>query len=188
MDESEKDLAQILEICIRLDAQAFSLYSKIGKACTDDGFKSFWKSMADEEKEHVLFWKKAHALAKRNFLPNVFEDSSATLEKLKKLLARACALIKNVKNLSDPSEIITIAYRLEFYMLNPEFATMFHIFKTLDGVQNMEDKYELHVNEFIQGLMKYGEIIPDAELLGDTLQSLWKDNKPRKSSWKFMIA
>jgi hypothetical protein len=36
--------------------------------------------------------------------------------------------------------------------------------------------------------MKYGEIIPDAELLGDTLQSLWKDNKPRKSSWKFMIA
>jgi diguanylate cyclase (GGDEF)-like protein len=62
-------------------------------------------------------------------------------------------------------------------MLNPEFATMFHIFKTLDGLDDMEEKYELHVNEFIEGLMKYGETIPDAELLGDTLQSLWKDNK-----------
>ncbi len=177
MDESDKELAQILEICISLDGQAFSLYSKIEKACTDEAFKSFWKSMAEEEKGHVLFWKKAHGLAKRNLLPNVFEDSSATLEKFKKLLTKSCELIKNVKNLSDPSEVITIAYRLEFYMLNPEFATMFHIFKTLDGVQNMEDKYELHVNEFIQGLMKYGETIPDAELLGDTLQSLWKDNK-----------
>ncbi|MFA6567971.1 MAG: diguanylate cyclase [Victivallales bacterium] len=177
MDEFNEELARILDICIRIDAQAFSLYSKIEKSCTDDVFKSFWKSMAEEEKEHVLFWKKAHQLAEKNLLPNVFEDPSATLKKFEKLLARTCELIKKVKDLSNPSEILTIAYRLEFYMLNPEFATMFHIFKTLDGVENMEERYNQHVNEFIQGLMKYGETIPDAELLGDTLQSLWTDNK-----------
>jgi diguanylate cyclase (GGDEF)-like protein len=177
MAEFNNELAQILEICIRLDAQAFSLYSKIEKSCRDDVFKSFWKSMAEEEKEHVLFWKKAHRLAERNLLPNVFEDPPATLDKFVKILAKTCELIKNVKDLSNPSEILTIAYRLEFYMLNPEFATMFHIFRTLEGIENMEDKYELHVNEFIQGLMKYGDTIPDAELLGDTLQTLWRDNK-----------
>ena len=177
MNESNNELSQILEVCVRLDAQAFSLYSKIEKSCTDEIFKSFWKSMAEEEREHVLFWKKAHRLAERNLLPNVFEDPAATLKRFEKILSKTCELIKNVKDLSNPSEIITIAYRLEFYMLNPEFATMFHIFKTLDGIENMEDKYELHVNEFIQGLMKYGETIPDAELLGDTLQSLWRDNK-----------
>ena len=63
MDESNDKLALILETCIRIDAQAFSLYSKIGKSCTDDVFKAFWKSMAEEEREHVLFWKKAHQLA-----------------------------------------------------------------------------------------------------------------------------
>ncbi len=177
MAEFNKQLSQILEACIRIDAQAFSLYSKIEKSCKDDVFKSFWKSMAEEEKEHVLFWKKAHRLAERNLLPNVFEDPPATLEKFEKILAKTCDLIKNVKDLSNPSEILTIAYRLEFYMLNPEFATMFHIFRTLDGIENMEDKYEVHVNEFIQGLMKYGEKIPDAELLGDSLQTLWRDNK-----------
>jgi diguanylate cyclase (GGDEF)-like protein len=177
MDEYNRKLTQILEICIRLDAQAFTLYSKIEKSCTDDVFKSFWKSMAEEEREHILFWEKAHRLAERDLLPNVFEDLSVTLEKFEKLLAKSCALIKNLKDLSNPSEILTIAYRLEFYMLNPEFATMFHIFRTLEGVENMEDKYDRHVNEFIQGLMKYGEEIPDAELLAETLQSLWIDNK-----------
>jgi diguanylate cyclase (GGDEF)-like protein len=177
MDEINSKLVRILETCIKLDALAFGLYSKIEASCTDDVFKSFWKSMAEEEKEHVQFWKKAHLLAERRLLPNVFEDPSATLEKFEKIYAKSHELIKNVKDLSNPSEVLTIAYRLEFYMLNPEFATMFHFFRTLDGIDNMESKYELHVNEFIQGLMKYGETIPDAELLGDTLQSLWRDNK-----------
>lgn len=177
MDEANKKLVKILDICVRIDAQAFSFYSKIEKSCTDAVFKAFWKSMAEEEKDHVLFWKSAYKLAERNLLPNVFEDLSATHQKFEKILAKSCELIKNVKDLSNPSEILTIAYRLEFYMLNPEFAAMFHIFRTLRGVENMEAKYELHVNEFIQGLLKYGEKIPDAELLGDTLQSLWVDNK-----------
>lgn len=177
MNEINNNLAEILEICIRIDAQAFSLYSKIEKSCTDTVFKSFWKSMASEEKEHVLFWKKSHQLAVRELLPNVFEEPLETLKKFEKLLAKSTELIKGVRDFSNPSETLTIAYRLEFYMLNPEFATMFHIFKTLEGVDNMEDKYDQHVNEFIQGLMKYGESIPDAELLGDTLQTLWRDNK-----------
>lgn len=177
MDEFNNKLTRILDICVRLDAQAFSLYSKIEKSCTDGVFKSFWAAMAAEEKEHVLFWKKAHQLAKRDLLPNVFEDPSATLEKFERLLAKSADLIKNVKDFSNPSETLTIAYRLEFYMLNPEFATMFHMFKTLAGVENMEDRYDQHINEFIQGLMRYGETIPDAELLGDTLQTLWRDNK-----------
>lgn len=177
MNDSNRELTQILETCIRIDAQAFSLYSKIEKSCADSFSKSFWKSLAEEEKGHIRFWKKAHSLAERNLLPNVFEDPEATLKKFEKILAKSIELIKKVKDLSNPTEVITIAYRLEFYMLNPEFATMFHIFKNLDGVENMEEKYETHVNEFIRGLMKYGETIPDAELLGDTLQGLWKDNK-----------
>lgn len=177
MDDSNRELVRILETCIRLDAQAFSFYSKIEKSCPDPVFKSYWKSLAEEEKGHILFWKKAHRLAEKNLLPNVFEYPLATLEKFDKILAKSIDLIKKVKDLSNPSELLTIAYRLEFYMITPEFATMFHIFKNLDGIEDMESKYELHVNEFIEGLMKYGETIPDAELLGDTLQSLWKDNK-----------
>ena len=84
MDDSNRELARILETCIRLDAQAFSFYSKIEKSCTDAVFKSYWKSLAEEEKGHILFCKKAHRLAEKNLLPNVFENPLATQEKFEK--------------------------------------------------------------------------------------------------------
>ncbi|OGV60392.1 MAG: hypothetical protein A2X45_18630 [Lentisphaerae bacterium GWF2_50_93] len=166
-----------MKYCLMLDAEAYRLYNKISSSCADEKLRSFWSMMAEEEKEHVDFWKKAKELAERDLLPDVFEDVSETRKKFEKIHAKVQGMVGNIKDFSNMSEALSLAYRLEFYMLLPEFATMFHIFRTLEGIESMEEKYDQHISEFIAGLMKYGENIPEAEILGETLQNLWADNK-----------
>jgi len=174
---NNKELVEVLKYCLMLDAEAYRLYNKISDSCADEELRSFWSSMAEEEKEHVDFWRKAKELAEKDLLPNIFEDLEGTRNKFEKIHGKVQGLIKNIKDFSNMSEILSLAYRLEFYMLTPEFATMFHIFRTLEGVDSMEEKYNQHISEFTAGLMKYGESIPEAEILGETLQNLWMDNK-----------
>jgi diguanylate cyclase (GGDEF)-like protein len=174
---NNKELVEVLKYCLMLDAEAYRFYNKISASCADDKLRGFWNSMAEEEREHVDFWKKAKELAERDLLPNIFEDLAETKSKFEKVYAKAKGLVNNVKDFSNMPEVLSLAYRLEFYMLTPEFATMFHVFRTLEGVDSMEERYDQHVSEFIAGMLKYGESIPQAEILGETLQNLWMDNK-----------
>ncbi|HBC89771.1 MAG TPA: hypothetical protein DCZ94_22765 [Lentisphaeria bacterium] len=177
MDDNNRLLVEILKNCLKLDSQAYLLYNKIGGCCSDENQRIFWNRLAEDEKDHVEFWSKAQKLAEKELLPNVFEDPAATLQKFEKLLQKVLYLIKGIKDYSNMSETLAIAYRLEFHMLSPEFATMFHIFRNLEGIDNIEDEYDRHIEGFIASLMKFGDKVPEAEMLGETLQTLWTDYK-----------
>jgi diguanylate cyclase (GGDEF)-like protein len=42
---------------------------------------------------------------------------------------------------------------------------------------NPSDKYEGHINKFINALLRYGKNAPDLQLLADVLKRLWNENK-----------
>lgn len=173
---ADDKLTEIISTCILIDQMASDIYSRLSESCQKE-LKAFWFHMAEEEKEHVLFWKELLILAERHVLPDVFPDPDTVLAEVKKVHEKVVLLFESSKKITDTGQAFLVAYRLELYVLHPAFLQLFHFIKVPLSVKNPEDQYETHINEFIEALTRYGEVTPELELLGETLQHLWKENR-----------
>ena len=66
---------------------------------------------------------------------------------------------------------------MEFYLLHPAFKMIFLLLRPLADDESPEDGYESHIFKFIDVLTEHGDVTPELELLGETLQRLWKENR-----------
>jgi diguanylate cyclase (GGDEF)-like protein len=62
-------------------------------------------------------------------------------------------------------------------MLHPAFEVLYHLLRVLVQDPCPEDEYENHIDRFVKALSLYGKVTPALELLGETLQRLWRENK-----------
>jgi diguanylate cyclase (GGDEF)-like protein len=132
----------------------------------------------------VEFWKRLVELAENRMLPQVFDNPDKTKSELEEINNKVNMLWEQFKNRVNISDSFILAYRMEFYLLHPALATLFHYMKGVETKPNPENTYENHIEKFIDTFRQYGEVTPELELLGETLQSLWKKNRElaRKSS------
>jgi diguanylate cyclase (GGDEF)-like protein len=72
-----------------------------------------------------------------------------------------------------------IAYRLESYKLHPAMRTLFQYYRPItDGtVPQGKELNATNIDALIEALHEYGEATPELELVGETLQRLWDQNK-----------
>ena len=177
MDMKNDYISDIIYLCIAINHLASEIYIKLSKADDNRGLKHFWMEMADEEKINAIFWNNVKNFAKEYKLPLVFDDPLSTRNDLKKLLQKIEILLKRWESNQSMENALILAYRLEYYMLDPAFEILYHTLKPLAGEIDIEDTYDRHVNRFIDMFIKYGNVTPELELLGETLQSLWQRNK-----------
>jgi len=155
-------LADIAAHCLSIDA---------------DELKRFWNEMAGEEREHCRFWRRLEPLAQDRLLPQIFDDPEKTRDELADLLKKTADLWEQFQRSPSIASAFTLAFRAEFFMLHRAFADFFHFAKTISEEKNPEDTYEVHINKFIEALGQYGQVTPELELLGETLQRLWHENR-----------
>jgi len=170
-------LKTILLLCKELDVLASKLYTKIAKKQTEDDKLSFWLTMAKEERDHVLFWKKCIDYSNENTIPDIFDDMDQVVEELSISKNKATDLLNSIDINGDSHSYFLIAYWMEFYLLYPSFINIFHYMGILSSDHNPEESYEIHLLEFVDGFSKFGKTTPEMELLGSLLHNLWKRNK-----------
>ena len=133
--------------------------------------------MSKEESEHISFWKRTEIFEAFADMPNLFENPEEVISDLNKALSRSLELLDECEKDCSIKNSFTLAYRMEFYLLHPAFEMLFHLLGPIAGGHNPEDEYESHIQEFIGMFSKYSHVTPELELLGETLQRLWKENK-----------
>ena len=169
---------QIVCLCLEIDKIADKAYSELADISRKKDFKKFWRRMSVEEQIHIDFWERICALpVKPSTLPNIFDDPKLVCDELNRIIPKAKNLLSRCKDVSSVSDAFVLAYRLEFYLLHPAFETLFHVLRHLVGDPCPEDDYEKHINSFVQMLANHGKVSPELELLGETLQRLWKENR-----------
>lgn len=173
----QKTLWGIIDLCIAINQKAFQIYTKLSKAEEIKELKAFWKEMAAEEKIQKGFWDMAKQTAREYRLPHIFEDPAATKDELESLLQKIKVLLKRWEATQSMKNALILAYRLEYYMLHPTFELLYHALKPLAGGIDPADTYDRHIKKFIDMFIRYGDVTPELELLGETLQSLWQRNK-----------
>jgi diguanylate cyclase (GGDEF)-like protein len=178
MSDSEK-LSTILDLCIRIDQTAVDLYTSLSAFAGNDALKGFWDKMAAEGLSHVEYWQKLKTLAAYDELPEAFEDPDQVVSELQERADQIQALQTQWEQDKTVSSAFVIAYRLESYKLHPALRTLFQYFRPITDGKLPEDKEldETNISAFVAALRKYGETTPELELVGDTLQRLWEQNK-----------
>ena len=177
---NDETILTIIELCLAFDEKALEFYRDLSKAHTGHGIQQFWLKMASEENRHLRYWQDLQSLAQKAMLPQVFDQPHAIIEDLKQTYRKMEALADAGSDSPNINLAFLRAYRLEFYLLHPALATLFHYGKTIETAANLdspEDDYQAHISGFIEALNEYGNVTPEMELLGETLQRLWMENR-----------
>lgn len=178
MNDTNKEFLEILKLCLKLDLEVFNFYRKLEVCSSEPELRSLWGKTAGVKNQRVIFWGKALPLAEQNLLPGIFEDSNDIKDKLEKLKLKIGELLTNLCDISNNYEILAIAYKLEFHMMNSPLSTMFNLVRTINGANLADGEYENPMMAFVTGLLKRGDKITHAvDFLGDTFQHLLHDNK-----------
>jgi len=177
MNRQNKALTQIVKLCVILDSKAAEIYSRLATLTKDRELIQFWTGMAREEKEHVRFWKKVLRLAEKEKLPQIFENPEAAQSELETLDKKIDSLLEQCVAFPNDACAFLLAYRLESHLIHFVFEAFFTLMSAISDERNPGDTYEEHIDHLVGMLMKYGADIPEIDILGETLQRLWKKNR-----------
>lgn len=173
----DDNVLDIISLCIAINRRASEIYLMLSKVGDNEELKLFWTEMGREEKKHAAFWDMAKETAEAYGLPHVFDDPQETRNELEQVLQKVTILLKRWESNQIIENALILAYRLEYYMLHPAFELLYHTLKPLVGDLNPGELYDQRINRFIEMFVKHGDVTPELELLGETLQSLWHRNK-----------
>ena len=170
-------ILEIIRLCRKIDETAQEVYAKLSQLSKDKTLAAFWEEMSQEELDHISFWKHTEQIEALSGLPIPFEHPEKIIAELESSFLRARELLYSCDLECSVSEAFTIAYRMEFYLLHPAFEMLFLMLKPSEGMKSPEDAYESHIDAFISMLEKQDDVSPELELLGETLQRLWRENR-----------
>ncbi len=173
---TEDPVLSIVGLCHALDNLAADIYTTIAAACDAEDLRAFWLEMAEEERAHAHLWERVQSAGRRQRLPPIFDDPEAVRASLQRVMARAQTTCEQWASNGTVSHPFVLACRLELSMLHPAFAVLFYFARAMLGT-DFYATYETHIDRFIQALNAHCDITPELELLGETLQRLWNDNR-----------
>jgi diguanylate cyclase (GGDEF)-like protein len=177
-DQMSKDaVLEIVRLCKETDTIAKNVYARLSAICPDPHLGPFWREMSEAEAEHVGFWRRLERIGERSGLPDLFDDPDTVIQELRHAAEKSKQLLAGCEKDYSTASAFVLAYRMEFYLLHPAFELLFHSLGNIVGGPNPETHYHAHINRFIIALTRYGQVTPELELLGETLQRLWRENR-----------
>jgi len=173
----EDRVLEIVRICRETDTIAKNAYARLSAACPDPDLGTFWREMSEAEAMHVGFWSRLERIGERSGLPDLFDDADTVIKDLKHAVEKAEQLLANCEEEYSTAKAFVIAYRMEFYLLHPAFELLFQSMQSVVGGPNPSAQYQAHINRFASALTRHGQTTPELEILGETLQRLWRENR-----------
>jgi len=167
---------RIVGECLRVEEEACLLYRSFISLSNRKWIQQFWDGMSKDEQEHIAFWKSLVELDNQDKLPDILENSEETLGELEEINEKLILFKDRFEQHPSLDTAILLAYRMEFYLLHPVFADFFQFMKPRNLGIDPARKYDEHLRKFVDTVAKFGSRNPELELLGETLQRIWKRN------------
>ena len=174
--ETDKMLG-ILKLCLTLDELSLAFYKRLSETPGDIELAAFWRTLAIHKTRQIRFWKHSVEIACKVRLPKLFHDPDGLLKELRRALAHGRQLTEKCGDEYNVKDCFTASYRLEFCFLHPAIIHLFGYLGDSAGVSDIEEKYDGHLETYVRGLARFGEVTPEMELLGETITNLWSRNR-----------
>ena len=170
-------LRDIFILCCSIELAAEAAYSRIANESKVDEQKAFWLEISQDEKRHAIYWEQLIELEEKGSIQNPFDNPRRILRELSAMKSKIDEMIDSENLNSAFSDLILWAFRVEFYMLHPAFAILYHVLETDTGDISPEEDYQNHIEKFARVVKKLLKDKPELALVGETLSSMWERNR-----------
>jgi len=174
MYDMDKTL-QIINLCRRLDVISSAMYEDFSKRSRILETKTFWSSMAQEEKEHILFWEEMKKKYKNGMFPDMIYDKDRVLKTIREIL-RSSLLLKREASVVSENRFFLYAYRMEMHLMDDVFLKFFNFASTISSKIEHYIDYEEHLDSFFSGMKTLSKGSFETRLIVETVKNLWKRN------------
>jgi hypothetical protein len=176
-------LKSIFILCRSIELAAETAYRRISNEAKVDAQKAFWLEISQDEKRHAIYWEQLIELEKNGSIQNPFDNPKRILSELSAMKSKIDEMIDSENLNSAFSDLILWAFRIEFYMLHPAFAILYHFLRTDTDDISPEEDYQNHIEKFAQVVKKHLKEKPELALVGETLSSMWERNRELASQF-----
>ena len=167
---------RIIEACLEIEKRAAKLYGRIASKLSEEPLHSFWEEMQGEEEQHISYWEGLALLAEKQRFPHFIENPEETFEELRRIPPKVDLLWRRFLDTPSETNSLLLSYRMEFFLLHPVFAMFFLFMESPMAGVNPADDYDKHLHKFANELSRHGDDSPELDLLGETLQEMWRRN------------
>lgn len=168
-------MRKILELCIEMDTLAERAYETMGERCTIPELGRTFMVLASEEGSHLGWWQDLLGAWEQGLLPDVVNDTDELITRLKGLRDELRASIPEGVAALAPDEMLALAARIEFFMIDPVFGELIDLTEPGSSEQRRSE-YAAHLERLIGAIESHYAQNTLATLLAGILKRTWRDN------------
>lgn len=160
---------------VKMDELAERLYADFASACADPALKELFARLSCDEGEHLGWWRGLLADAESRILPEPSQETAPLLERLTAIYDELSALDPADVRAMTPEEMLRLALRLEFNMIDPLFSELIDA-AGLTRAESMKHEYEHHIETVVDAISEHFAEGSLAHMLAQGLSRIWADN------------
>ncbi len=170
-------MIRLIDQCLALDAHAARLYQQLADHADSRELKTFWMSIASQNKSYRHYWERLRGWAEKGMLNNLFDSPQQILDELTALHEKVGDLADHFGQVKQKEKAFTVAFKLEFYLLHPAFEALGQYMATFNETVEADTVYNRFVGRLFEALQQHDLATLELELVGEVIHRLWKENQ-----------
>ena len=168
-------MPEVLELCIQLDALAYSTYRDMAKVCPDPTVARVFSQMAREARSHVTWWKDLRDAWDKGLIPDIVSDTESLVLNLRSIAEELTRSLPASFEGASTTQMLETAAHIEFYMLDPAFAELIELTDP-GAARSHRESYSRHIDRLVTAIERAHEEGDLARFLARVLRRTWSDN------------
>lgn len=168
-------MRDILELCVKMDQHAERLYRELATVCPVPDLRETFDQLARDEAQHTGWWDGLLEAWEAGLVPDIVNDTEALVGRLDGLHDELAAIGTSELEELDADEMLALAARVEFFMIDPVFGELIDLTEPARSEQR-HAAYAQHLDRLIGAIERYYSKDSLVAFLASILSRVWRDN------------
>lgn len=165
----------VLELCMRVDVLAAEVYATMAERTTVPELAETFSKLAGEEHSHIGWWQELIVAWDQGLVPELVNDTQALTSRLQALHDEISDAIPNDVGVLSADEMLALAARIEFFMIDPVFGELIDLTEPARSEQR-HAAYGQHLDRLIVAIERHYSKDSLVAFLASILSRVWHDN------------
>jgi len=168
-------MREVIELCMQVDVLAAEVYATMSVGTAVPELADTFSRLASEERSHIGWWRELIDAWDQGLVPELVNDTQALTSRLQALHDEVSLAIPNDVGTLSADEMLSLAARIEFFMIDPVFGELIDLTEPARSEQR-HAAYRQHLDRLIGAIERHYSRDSLVAFLASNLSRVWRDN------------